>query len=614
MVFTQATDYITFLFAQFNECEGNVKAIRVFSVELLLLLLATGLSATVISVPGDYATIQTAIDVASPGDTVQVALGPYDESPTIDKGLVLLGSRAGVDPAGSTNRGNETTITGQLTVAATADGAVVNGIRLSGGRLYINGADNVYTGYNVIVDADYHGVYIEPSSPGAHVVYTTISHPNWDGIVNVGNDGVIIDHNHITGVTDQRVIESSNHTGTGIEITYNVISGATGNKGINYWGGPGVLIAHNQIYSTEHEAVYTDTRATIEYNIINTCGYGGIILADYNSTDTASIVRGNQISYSSAAGILVHDHVSPITISGNDISECETNGILVYKAVVSNEAEKSTIVGNTISMTKSGGIAVHGRAYAEISNNVMTQCNYAGDWDYASIHVGPYGGETADSCTIVDNTIIDGINGIQTWSDDVVISGNEIRDMGQSYPETANQGGRDYVNAGIVIGSNWGIDDYDPVGIIVTGNAVYDNYWGVYYSADLTNGVIAEANYWGAVDGPETDGKGGNAVSGNVDYSPWWGRDYVNNAHASPWLWGTDDSIQDAVEMALNGDTVNVSAGTYTEDIMLGDYWDTSVWPFVLNTDPVAANKILHLRGVHADSDPAGSTGRACAS
>ncbi|MBN2227845.1 MAG: right-handed parallel beta-helix repeat-containing protein [candidate division Zixibacteria bacterium] len=587
-----------------------MKAIKAVSVGIILILTAAALSAAVISVPGDYTTIQSAINAASSGDTIQVGLGSYAESPTIDKCLVLLGARSGVDPAGSTNRGSETTITGQLTVSATADGTVVNGVRLVGGRLYINGADNVYAGYNVIVDADYHGVYIEPSSPNTQIVYSTVSHPNWDGIVNVGNDGVIIAHNHITGVTDQRVIESSNHTGAGIEITYNVISGSTGNKGINYWGGPNVLIAHNQIYGTEHEAIYTDTRATIEYNVINTCGYGGIILADYNGNDTASIVRGNQIAYASGAGILAHNHVAPITISGNDISDCETGGIMIYKAAPADDSQKSTIVGNTIYMTKTEGIAVHGRAYTLISGNVLSNCNYDGDWDYATIHVGPYGGENADSCTIVDNVVTDGVNGIQTWSDYVVISGNEIHDMGQSYPETANQGGRDYVNAGIVVGSNWGVDDYDPVGVVVTGNAVYDNYWGLYHSADLINGVTAEANYWGAVDGPDTEGKGGNAVSENVDYSPWWGRDYLNNAHVSPWLWGTDDSIQDAVVMASSGDTIAVSPGTYTGDVMIGDYWDTSVWPFVLNTDPVAPDKILHVRGAHADFDPAGSTDR----
>jgi len=577
---------------------------------LSFLLLAAGAFGTIITVPGDHSTIQAAITAASSNDTVQVALGTFNESPTIDKCLVLLGSRAGVDPAGSTNRGNETTITGQLTIAATADGAIVNGVRLDGGRLHINGADDVYAGYNIIVNSNYHGIYIDLSSPGAQVVYSTVSHPNWDGIINAGNDDVVISHNHITGVTDQRVIESSNHTGTGIEITYNIISACTNNKGINYWGGPGAVISNNQVFGSAHEGIYTDTKANVEYNIVNTCGYAGIIMANYNGTDTGSVVNNNQISFSAAAGILVHDNVSPISICSNDISDCETNGIIVYKAAVADETERSVITGNTISLTKTEGIVVHGRAYTDISDNTLSECNYAGDWDYASIHVGEYGGENADYCTITDNIVSDGINGIQTWANYVTITDNEIYDMGLIYPDQSNQDGRDYVNAGIVVGSNWGVDDYDPVGIVITRNSIHDNYWGLFHSDDLVNGVTAEANYWGAADGPETGGKGGNAASEDVDYSPWWGRDYLGDAHTSPWLWGTDDVILDAVNMATDGDTVSVLTGTYIEDIMIGDYWDTSVWPFVLNPSPVEATKILHLRGAYANVDPAGSSDR----
>lgn len=507
------------------------------------------------------ATIQDAINSAFSGDTINVAAGTYAGDLTVDKGVVLLGAKQNIDPAGSTDRVGESVINGEITITGT--GAEINGFKISDRRIRVNQAENVTIKYNIVENSNTHGIYIEPSSPNTQVLYNTVSGPEWQGISNQGNLGVIISYNYVTGVTDQHPIESTNHAGIGIEITHNVITGNTGTKGINYWGGSGVIISYNEISDVTYEAIYTEKTSTVQGNIINGCNDGIALF----SAASESVVSDNQISNCNYAGISVKSGVAKVTIADNTISNTGSTGIELYQTAVSSDTEKSIVSGNTITATKYQGIAVFGRAYTEISGNTLSGCNYygadeTGDWDYAAIHVQDLGGESSDYTTIIGNIVSNGINGIQTWSSNVTITGNEIYGMGDTYADEKVVGDRTYKNSAILIGSNFGsADDMDPIEVVIEDNKIYDNYWGLFYNADLTNGVTAEANWWGSANGPTNELNNpygdGDAISDNVDFAPWY-----TNAELT-------DLDEDAPTATLSG-TPSDPTSQKTADITVG--------------------------------------------
>jgi parallel beta-helix repeat protein len=367
---------------------------KIFSILFTLMLVlsmslvsaAPVAAAATINVPGDYLTIQAAINAASDGDTINVAAGTYTNdiwdsllgTPAgyrITKSITLLGAQAGNDPAGSTDRGGESILvrTNGLPYSLYASDITIDGFMIgssdpnTGGRLIISDvADNAIIKNCIIQNAPDkwagHGVYIYPGAENALVEYNTFYNTAWEAIASWQVSNAVISHNYISS-SGQHAIQMMGHAGSNNEITYNHISGIVGKNAIQYWGGPGAIISHNVIDggNTMFDGIWLDTAAD------------------------GSTVSNNQVFDTVYAGINVRGGCTNATVTYNDVSGCGT-GIDVVGTVTGIGINFNGIYGNLM------GVANY------YSNDVIDATNNW--WGHAS---GPSGeaGRTSNKGKVI---------------------------------------------------------------------------------------------------------------------------------------------------------------------------------------------------------------------
>ena len=322
---------------------------KAFGIGLVLMLIGTvigGLPAPVkevqaspgtIWVPDNYSTIQAAVNASSPGDTIIVRDGTYNENVDVNKRLTIQSENGTANCIVSASNSNDHVF------YVTANWTNITGFTVK----------NV-TGYNKA------GIYLNAAS------YCNISGNNINNITNYGS-GIYLNYSNYNTLTSNI---ASNNTGYGIYLYYSNRNNLTSNTATN-----------NDDHGVHLE--YSDNNTLIGNNASNS-GSDGIYL-DYSSNNT---IANNTASNSIYGEGIYLFYSGNNTITGNNASnnddsifgygihlDCSHNNTLTNNTALNNLygiyleiSNSNTLTNNTMS----GNTYNFGVAYGNYIQNIST--------------------------------------------------------------------------------------------------------------------------------------------------------------------------------------------------------------------------------------------------
>ena len=519
---------------------------------------------SVYTVPGDFPTIQEAIDAACTLDTIEVSAGTWVENLDFAaKQLDLIG----VDGLSSTSiDGGFNGLPAVTMPGGRLEGfTITNGLALSGGGVSVTGGD-----FLELIDLAIDGNYASDEGGGLYVddipdvILTDVSITNNQGgsgagawfyldygvltgsrVSFTGNDGsgsssyggglYLYATNSTVELPDSDLSDNSAYYGGGLYVysydnTDVDLSGAIidDNHAEQSYGG---------IYGY---AYYTSTidleGASISGNVSSSSyGCGRLYTYNYGDIDLTDADLSDNYANSSYGGLFLGAEyystmsLADATISGNSTSS-SYGGVNLYSysyAVV--DASGLTITGNTSSSSYGGGRMFVYNATLDLTGATVSS-NYASS-SYGGLYLYAEGGETDITGLRVQDNIsgssgygalhVYTYGGAEVYGDDVVVSGNDGTGVvlyTQSTSDTIT-----LVNAtvagngddGIEITPTW-VQQIELTNVISYGN---DGY-GVVNTSGTYSPVITYCDVYGNSNG-EFDGMSDpTGADGNVSVDP----------------------------------------------------------------------------------------------
>ena len=286
----------------------------------------------VTSIPctGTYSTISAAVAAASPGDTIQVCPGTYNEQVSISKKLTLIGAKAGVDARTRATTGESIINNSCGSVQIFADSVVIDGFTIQGST----DLDPCYIA----------GIYTNPGGFGYDGGYQILNNIVQNNIIGIEMDNTGV----LPAKVEHNLIQNNNNPGpdggTGIDTNFgankitvnaNKFVGNSNSAIGNFGGGSNLTFSNNEFASNRRAiGVFAITSSTISGN--NMHNSTGATTADIRFFGGVSgvAITCNNLASGAGIGIRIDDECpgcpnSSITINNNNISGYPVAGLQV---------------------------------------------------------------------------------------------------------------------------------------------------------------------------------------------------------------------------------------------------------------------------------------------
>ncbi len=473
--------------------------------------------------PGNYTTIQGALDAADPGDTVYVYAGTYDEHLEIHTTLSLLGQDRDTTIIDGNNNGTDVNIT--------ADQVNISGFTIQGSGPYGNDAgisvranhssitDMVITGANngiligslsrnaphdsltftndrhrkettasrnntithTILSHNSFGVFLPPGETMDTVNNNTFLHNAIGVIVSSGSSHIVLVNNTFQG--DGLLVLNESYANT---VTGNTVNG----EPLLYVEGQSdLLVTEDQgqvILVRCHNVTVTDQ------DITDVCVGAQLIDTDHG------YISGNTLSSNSFVGLFTY-HSDDMTIEDNMMTSNRGNGIEFW-------GNNATITSNTVSNNNQTGIYLYHSNHAIIKNNTLSGNGFGIELD------------TSEGNTLIEgNDIQRGYGGISLYQnrDTMILNNNMLSCHDNGIILWVCNHTRIMNNT--ITNQSWGMMLQGSINGLVSGNTITDNVLtAMIIGAGSSHNTIVGNTIRESTGGIDISSSMFNTVSGNT--------------------------------------------------------------------------------------------------